>query len=73
MKELEEMGEKLMEVRVRKDMSQAQAARFVGIVPPVWCRYEQGKQWPNSASLVRICKAFGISADYLLGLRDPEK
>lgn len=54
----------------RGNLSQVAAARKVGISQQAWARYESNGCSPNVESLIPICRAFGVSADWLLGLSD---
>lgn len=41
------------------------AVRF-GVSPSVWASWEDGTSWPSSDCLVRICKFFSVSLDFLI-------
>ena len=56
---------------LRGDLSQQQAASKVGIKQQNWARYEKGTVLPGAETIHQICVAFGVSADWLLGL--PER
>lgn len=34
------------------------------------CKFENGSRSPNAKQIVALCKMYGVSADYLLGLSD---
>ena len=53
---------------LRGELSQAKAAEMVGLKQQYWARYEAGKVSPGAETLHNICVAFGVSADWLLGL-----
>lgn len=59
---------RLRAARKSKGLTQAQAADLVGIRQQSYHLYESGKQDPKSEVLASLCKALGVSADYLLGL-----
>ncbi len=63
-------GEKLRELRVQHNMSQKELAEKLGIVSGTVSAYEQDKKRPSLEVLVKICRIFSISSDYLLGLND---
>ena len=64
------LGERLAELRKLNDDTQQTLADKLGI--SVWSirAWEQGKSYPFSNVLLAICKLYGTSADYLLGLTD---
>ena len=62
------LGEVAREARERLGLTQAQAAKKVGLVPGVYGRIERGDMMPSVPSLRRICLALGISSDALLKL-----
>lgn len=49
-------------------MSTADVARASGLSYECIRRYQCGIHMPDSAALVKLCRALGTSADYLLGL-----
>jgi len=64
------LGERLAELRKLNDDTQQTLADKLGI--SVWSvrAWEQEKSYPFSNVLLAICKLYGTSADYLLGLTD---
>ena len=55
---------------VRNSLSQNEFAKTLGIPQTSYSRYESGKNEPDYELLVAICRTFGVSADWLLGLTD---
>ena len=49
--------------------TQKQAADMVGCKQQNWARYESGQVLPGAETLHKICTSFGVSADWLLGLK----
>ncbi|HSP77479.1 MAG TPA: helix-turn-helix transcriptional regulator [Myxococcaceae bacterium] len=66
------LGQVARAARERLDLTQAQVAKQVGLVPGVYGRIERGDMMPSVPSLRRICLVLGISADALLGLASSE-
>lgn len=64
------LGERLAELRKLNGDTQKALADKLGL--SVWSvrAWEQGKSFPFSDVLLAICKLYGTSADYLLGLTD---
>lgn len=67
-------GQRLKRLREEKSLSktlhQKEVASAIGVSAKSYSRYESDKRQPDFCTLVRICKYFDISADYLLGLTD---
>lgn len=62
------IGERLSEVRKDHGDTQAILAAKLGISLPTVRAWEQEKSSPSHDMLVSICKLYGVSADYLLGI-----
>ena len=59
------------ELRAKLGLSQTEIAEKLEMVQPAWARFEAGGvPDPRCSSILLICKTFGISADWLLGLVD---
>ena len=64
------IGERLSEIRKDHGDTQAELARRLCISLPAVRAWEQEKSSPSHEMLVRICRLYGVSADYLLGISD---
>lgn len=64
------MNKKLKELRQEKGVSQKEVASAIGVTLSAYSNYEQGIREPSYEILVNICKYYGVSSDYLLGLED---
>ncbi len=62
--------ERLKELRTYKDLSQKEIATELGISQQHYSMYENGIRTLNAEQIIKICKYFDISANYLLGLSD---
>ena len=62
--------EKLREQRKELNLTQKEAAEKLGVSVTCYGGYEQGYREPDFKTLIKICKTFNVSADYLLGLED---
>ena len=64
------LGERLAELRKLNDDTQQTLADKLGI--SVWSirTWERDKASPSHEVLIALCKRYGTSADYLLGLTD---
>ena len=66
------IGERLQDIRKdHKDTQQDLADKLHASLYAVRC-WEQGKSDPSHDTLVAICKLYGVSSDYLLGLTDED-
>lgn len=63
-------NEKLKELRIEKKLTQKQVAQILEVSTTCYSGYEQGYREPDFKILIKICKLFEVSADYLLGLSD---
>lgn len=62
------MKEKLKQLRFDKNVTQEQVAKEIGVTKSCYANYEQGSREPSFQILIRLCKYFDVSTDYLLGL-----
>ena len=64
------IGEIIREERIHKNLTQSQLAERIGVTQDSISLWEKGKRIPDTQYIIALCKVFGISADYLLGLED---
>ncbi len=64
------IGERLAETRKDYGDTQAVLAKRLGVSLPTVRAWEQEKSSPSHEMLVAICRLYGVSSDYLLGLSD---
>ena len=62
------IGERLAEVRKDHGDTQKELAEKMNVVVHTVSSWEQEKSEPNHEMLVRLCRLYGVSSDYLLGL-----
>lgn len=62
--------DRIKQFRQENNVSQAQVARVLGISQQQYFKYEKGVNELPIRYLVAICKAYNISADWILGLSD---
>lgn len=63
-------GERLRELRCEKGLTQKQLAEKLNISQKSLSKYERESLDLSTELMVRICRYFQVSADYLLGLDD---
>lgn len=65
-------GERLIQVRKRKNLSQAEVGKKIGINGDAYGRYERNEVKPTIEMAVKIAQALEVSLDYLTGNSDVE-
>ncbi|MGH1339798.1 MAG: helix-turn-helix domain-containing protein [Aureispira sp.] len=65
-------GERLMLIRKRKKLSQAEVGKRSGILGDTYGKYERGEVKPTIEVAVRISRALETSLDYLVNNTDIE-
>ena len=63
-------SERLIELREKNKLSQAEAAKEFGVVVRAYQRYEYGEREPRLSTLIRMADFYGVSLDYLAGRSD---
>ena len=64
------ISERLKQLRKEKNISQKTISNAIGITLSAYSNYEQGIREPAIEIIIKLCKYFEISADYLLGLEN---
>lgn len=62
-------GEKLKILRTARGLTQQQLATRIGITKSVISAYESSMRSPSLDSLKKIAVTFGVTTDYLLGVK----
>ena len=65
-------GERLKDVRKDHQDTQETLAQKLGVSTPTVSKWEQGESDPSVSTLVRLCRLYDVSADFLLGLSDED-
>lgn len=63
-------GERLAEIRKDHAHTQANLAGLLHVSVPAVRAWEQGKSLPSYETLIMLCRLYGVTSDYLLGLTD---
>lgn len=61
---------RLKELREEKGLSQTQLGKEIGVDRRTIGSYELGLREPSLETIEKLCKYFGVSAGYLLGIED---
>ena len=67
--EIFDFGLRLRELREKKRLSQQQLADWLGLTRSSISNYENNTQTPPADTLVRLADIYGVSVDYLLGVK----
>lgn len=59
---------RLKDLRIDKDLHQHSIAKLLDISQPHYSQYERGLRELPISLLVKLCKFYNVSADYILGL-----
>ncbi len=62
--------ERMRDLREDHDKTQQEVAGYLGTTQQVYSRYEKGINEIPVRHIIALCKYYGVSADYLLGLTD---
>lgn len=62
----------IKDIRMRRNLSQAQVAKALGVSSVVYSRYESGTRQPSIDIILQLADILGVTADYLLGRQDIE-
>ena len=60
-------SKRLVDLRKKHGLSQAQAAKEIGAAPRAYQNYEYETAEPRLSTLIRIADFYGVSLDYLAG------
>ena len=63
-------GEILKNLRVEKSITQSELAKFLRCSQSMLTRWENGECEPTAPYIISCAEYFGVSADYLLGIKD---
>ena len=61
---------RIRDLREDHDKTQQEIADIIGTSQTMYARYERGANELPIHHLVTLCKYYGVSADYILGLKD---
>ena len=61
---------RLKELRNEKNFTQRKIAELMNVSQVSYLHWEQGKTQPDIENIIKLCKLFDVSSDYLLGLEN---
>ena len=59
--------QRMEDLRKDNDMTQAEVAEGIGMKREQYRRYETGQNEIKASLIIKVCKFYNVSADYLLG------
>ena len=63
---LKQMGQRILARRKALGLTQDDLAEMIGVTPPMISNLEQGKKAIRPDNLAKVCKALGVSSDFVL-------
>lgn len=63
-----QIEQKLKELRIDRDLKQSEIATVIGTTQQYYRQYELGKRRIPADHIATLCRFYGVSADYILGL-----
>ena len=60
----------LKELRKETNITQKELAKALGYTQTTISKWEQGLRLPDADNIIKLCKYFNVTSDYLLGLKD---
>ncbi len=67
---MKKFAERLKELRIEKELSQAQLAKATGLSHTSIVYWETEQRVPNANAIIILAGFFGVTTDYLLGVED---
>lgn len=67
---MDERKIKLKELREATNKTQEEIAKLLEMHTTQYCRYEREESELKTSIIIKICKLYKVSADYLLGLKE---
>jgi transcriptional regulator with XRE-family HTH domain len=65
-----EIGIRLKECRKNVNMTQREVAKILAMTQQQYSRFENGIYELNYDQIVKLCQLFGVSSDYILGIKE---
>jgi transcriptional regulator with XRE-family HTH domain len=62
-----QLGDNILRIRKKKDLSQAELGKLTGTSGDVIGRYERGEMMPSIEAVTKIADALEVSIDFLVG------
>lgn len=69
----ENIAKKLRMLRAEYNLTQSDVANKLGITQQTYSKYENQSANLDSDIIVKLCELYGVSSDYLLGIKEAPK
>lgn len=64
------VNQRIKSLREEKGLNGLKASQALGINPTVLHNIEKGRNNPSMEMIIKLCKYFNVSADWLIGLKE---
>ncbi len=64
------MNKRLKLLRIEHGLKLKEVAEYMNVTIRAISRYEDGTREPSVEQIIKFCKLYDVSADYLLGITD---
>ncbi|MEE1503715.1 MAG: helix-turn-helix transcriptional regulator [Acutalibacteraceae bacterium] len=61
---------RIRDLREDADLTQSQIAEYLGTSQTMYARYERGANEIPVRHIIKLCKYYDVSADYILGITE---
>lgn len=61
---------RIRDLREDADLTQTEVAEYLGTSQTMYARYERGANEIPVRHIIKLCKFYNVSSDYVLGLTD---
>ena len=68
-----QINERIKNIRIDRDITQAEIAKNLKIDIKTYCRYENGHHEIKASVLIELAKFYNLSLDYIAGIIDTPK
>ncbi len=65
---MEKYIKRIRDLREDNDLTQTQIAEYLGTSQTMYARYERGANEIPVRHIIKLCKYYNVSADYILGI-----
>ncbi len=65
--------QRLKDIREFYELTQEQVAKGIGMKQSQYQRYEAGKNEIKASHIIKLCRFYDLSADYILGITNIQK
>lgn len=69
---MDEYIKRIRDLREDNDLTQTTIAQLLGTSQTMYARYERGANEIPVRHIIKLCKFYNVSADYLLGLTEKD-